>query len=245
MANEAFPESRAAVREPVDPRFWAKWVGGAVSMGIVIALLDLAHYFPLVSAHDVFGSGAILSSLLLWGGEGAVAGLTLGIAEHWAKPRDIGAWRLAAALLIGVILGVLVCHTFSIYVLRDQFGIRQFRDYLGQPVVWAGGVLYHGWLLLFFGGLAVAAYASLRRRTRMVAALHNAQLVRESMRSRLAQANLADMRERIDPDALFDKLFRLEQLYETDPERADHLLDELIVFLRNALAGIRASAIAT
>jgi signal transduction histidine kinase len=40
---------------------------------------------------------------------------------------------------------------------------------------------------------------------------------------------------------LLQTLARLEQAYETDPHAADRLLDELIAFLRDALADMRAS----
>jgi len=243
MATRPASESLAAAGSAVDARFWTRRVGGGAVLGSAIASLDFAHYLPLASAPDALSLGSFLSSLFLWSAEGAIAGAALGFAERRTWPRELHAWQLALALLLGVLIGVFACHSFSIQVLRDQFGIRQYRDYLGQPVDLMGGMLYHGWLLLFFGGLAVAAYASLRRRTRMLMTLHDAQLKRESSQKRLAEANLLALRQRVDPDTLFVKLARLERLYESDPDAADRLLDELIVFLRGALADTRRSTI--
>jgi LytS/YehU family sensor histidine kinase len=95
--------------------------------------------------------------------------------------------------------------------------------------------------MLFFGGLAAAVYASRRRRARMLAALRAAELGRATSQQRLAEARLASLQARVEPDFLLQTLTRLEQSYEADPHAADRLLDELIAFLRGALADIRAS----
>jgi LytS/YehU family sensor histidine kinase len=110
---------------------------------------------------------------------------------------------------------------------------------MGVPVIWIQGVFFQSWLLLFFGGLAAAVHASRRRRARMLAALRAAELGRASLQQRLAEARLATLQARVDPDFLFQTLARLEQSYEADPDAADRLLDELIAFLRTALAEIR------
>jgi LytS/YehU family sensor histidine kinase len=73
----------------------------------------------------------------------------------------------------------------------------------------------------------------------MLAALRAAELGRASLQQRLAEARLATLQARVDPDFLFQTLARLEQSYEADPDAADRLLDELIAFLRTALAEIR------
>jgi sensor histidine kinase YesM len=75
----------------------------------------------------------------------------------------------------------------------------------------------------------------------MLAALRAAELERENSQRRLAEAQLAALETRIDPEFLFQTLTKLERLYEADPQRADSLLEELIVFLRRALAEGRAS----
>lgn len=222
-------------------RFWLKRLGFGFFLGAAIATLEFAYYFPLVT-HTI-GIESFLSSIVLWCGESVLFALFVSGAEYSVKPRELRAWQLALAVAVGVLLAVLAWHAFSHFILRDQFGVRLFRDYLDQPVVWAGGVLYHTWMLFFFGGLATAAYASQRRYTSMLAALRAAQLARATSQRRLADAKLASLQARIEPDVLFQTLTKLEQFYETDPGSADRLLDELIAFLRGALADMRASSV--
>jgi sensor histidine kinase YesM len=114
-----------------------------------------------------------------------------------------------------------------------------FRDHLGQSIDGLGIALYHTWLTLFFGGLGAAVHLSRQRHARVLAVLRAAELDRETSQRRLAEAGLAALQARIDPDFLFQTLEKLEQLYEADPPGADRLLEELIAFLRGALADIR------
>jgi len=225
-------------------RFWMNRAGWGFLMGFAIAILDFAHYFPLAFDPEELGFISFLSLLLEWGVEGALLALTVGLAERWVSPRELRAWQLMLAVVIGAVVSVLVWQTFELFVLRDELGIRLFRDYLGVPVIWIRGVFYQVWLLLFFGGLGAAVFAYRQRRARMVSALHTAQLDRATSQQRLAEARLASLQACVDPNVLLQKLSGLEQSYEVDPDAADRLLDELIVFLRRALAEIRASGTA-
>ena len=54
-----------------------------------------------------------------------------------------------------------------------------------------------------------------------------------------SEAGLASLEERVAPGYLYDTLSRLERLYEDDPPAADRLLEELIDFLRRALAPMK------
>lgn len=65
-----------------------------------------------------------------------------------------------------------------------------------------------------------------------VAAARQAQ---SEARRRLAQAALQAVQARIDPQLLFDMLEAVRLAYETDAQRAEQLLDELVAFLRAAL----------
>jgi hypothetical protein len=226
-------------------RFWITRLGYGFVLGVAIAALDFAHYFPLTAAPDNVGFLSFVSSLLAWCGEGVLLALTVGLAERRMRPRELGAWQLVLAVVIGAIAAVLAWQAFTLIVLRDGLGIRLLRDYLGTPMTWLGGVFCHGWLMLFFGGLAAAVYASRRRRARMLAALLAAELSRATSQQKLADARLASLQARVEPDFLLRTLTRLEQAYETDPDAADRLLDELIAFLRGALADIQASATAS
>jgi len=236
---EAAPASHAGRQGT--RRFWLSRAGYGVLLGVSIAVLEFAYYYPLVSAPDKLGVVSLVSSFLTWCGEGALLALTVALFERWEAPRPLGLRYLALAVTIGSVAGVLAWQAFTQFVLRERFGIWLFRDHVGQPVNWAGGVLYHVWLMLLFGGLAAAAYASRQRHARMLAVLRAAEISRETSQRGLAEARLAALQARIDPEFLFRTLTKLEQLYEADPPRADRLLEELIVFLRGALADIQAS----
>jgi len=226
--------SRQAAR-----RFWAWRAGYGMLLGVSISVLEFAYYYPL--APDKLGGLSLISAFLTWCGEGVLLALTVALFERWGAPRPLGARQLALAVTIGSVAGVLAWQAFVQFVLRERFGIWLFRDHLGQPVNWAGTVLYHIWLMLVFGGLAAAVYASRQRHARMLDVLRTAELSRETSQRGLADARLAALQARIDPEFLFQTLKKLEQLYEADPPGADRLLEELIAFLRGALADIQLS----
>jgi len=237
-------------------RFWLQHAGFGLLLGVSIAVLEFAYYYPLVATPDTLGVmyplvatpdklGVMLlvSLFLAWCGEGVLLAVTVGLFERRVAPWPLGTRQLALAVTIGSVAGVLVWQTFTQFVLRERFGIWLLRDYVGQPVNWAGVVLYHIWLMLVFGGLAAAVYSSRQRHARMLGVLHAAELNRESSQRGLAEARLAALQARIDPEFLFQTLTKLEQLYEADPPGADRLLEELIVFLRGALADIQVSGV--
>ncbi len=221
-------------------RFWLRRAGYGLALGVAIALLEFAYYYPLVSTPGRLGAGLLASVLLPWCGEGVLLAVTVGLFELRQAPRPLGARQLALAVVVGSLAGVLAWQAFVQFVLRERFGIWLLRDYVGQPVEWAGIVLYNVWLMLLFGGLAAAVYFSRQRHARMLAVLRAAELDREASKEKLAQARLASLQARIDPDFVFQTLSRLERLYEADPPEADRVLEELIVFLRGALAEVRA-----
>jgi sensor histidine kinase YesM len=221
-------------------RFWIERAGYGFLFGAAIATLEFAYYLPLISGPHPMSLQSFASLLLMWCGEAVILAIVFALVERSLNSRDLRAWELALAVTAGVAIGVLIWQTLIQVVLRERLGMRVFIDHVGQPVVWTGLVLYHSWLMLFFGSLAAAVYASQRRRARMLAALRSAQLDRAGAEQRLAQARLASLQARVEPDFLLQRLTRLERSYETDPDAADRLLDELIAFLRGALADIRA-----
>ena len=237
---QAVPMSQAAT----GARFWVTRAGYGLLLGAVIAALEFTYYFPLVSERGGIGLHSLVSLLLAWCGEGVILALAVASAQYWVHPRELRAWELVFAVAIGAVASASAWNAFTRFVLRDQIGLQFFVDHVGQPVEWAGGSLYHAWLLLFFGGLAASVHFSRRRHARMLAALRAAELDRAASQQRLAEVTLGSLQARVDPDFLFAALARLERLYEADPAAADRLLDELIVFLRNALSEIRASTTA-
>jgi len=224
-----------------ETRFWLSRVLVGLALGAVVAVLEFSHYAPLVSDPRALGAKAFGLLLVEWGTEFLMLSLVVGAAERLARPGEPSALRLGIAVLLGTLAGVVGGYVWLDFLLRDVIGAGLFVDQVGQTVEWAGRALYHGWMLLFFGGLAVSVEASQRRRARMLRALRAAELARAGAQQRLAEASLGSLRERIDPEFVFQTLSRLERLYETDPDAADHQLDELIAFLRKALADLQSS----
>jgi hypothetical protein len=234
--TRASNSSRQAARA-----FCLQHAGVGLLLGVSIAVLEFAYYYPLVATPGKPGLGLLVSLLLSWCGDGVLLAVTVGLFERREAPRSFGARQLALAVVVGSIAGVLAWQAFVNFVLRERFGIWVLRDFVGQPVNWAGGVLYHIWLMLVFGGLAAAVYSSRQRHAQMLAVLRAAELDRETSQRRLAEARLSALHARIDPEFLFQTLTKLEQLYDADPPGADRLLEELIVFLRGALADTQLS----
>lgn len=217
-------------------QFWRRRASYGLLLGASIAVLEFAYYYPLVTTSGERGADLLASLLFSWCGEGVLLASIVGLFEWRRAPRPLGVPRLALAVAVGSIAGVLGWQTFVQLVLREKFGFWLLRDFSGQPVNLASIALYHVWLMLLFGGLAAAMVASGQRHARMLAALRAAELERETSQRQLAEAQLAALHARVDPEFLFQTLTKLEQLYEADPRRADSLLEELIVFLRRALA---------
>lgn len=241
MTTETFMEGRRAPNASGPLRFLASCAGYGLLLGASIALLEFAYYYPLVSAPGTLEVFLLFSLLISWCGEGVLLAVTVALFELRQSLRPLGARQLALAAMVGSIGGVLAWQAIVHWVLREQFGMWVLRDFVGQPVNMMGIALYHVWLMLLFGGLAVAAYSSRQRHARMLAILRAAELSRETSQRRLADAKLAALQARIDPAFVFQTLTKLEQLYEADPPGADRLLEELIVFLRAALADVRAA----
>jgi histidine kinase len=240
MTAATFVEQQRALTPSLGAaRFWLWRAGYGLLLGTSVGVLEFAYYYPLVSTPDRLGLMSLLASFLTWCGEGVLLALTVALFERREAPRLLGARQLALAVAAGSVLGVLAWQAFVQLVLRERFGIWLFRDHLGQPMDGLGTALYHTWLMLVFGGLAAAVHLSRQRHARVLAVLRAAELDRETSQRRLAEAGLAALQARIDPDFLFQTLAKLEQLYEADPPAADRLLEELIAFLRGALADIR------
>jgi hypothetical protein len=226
-------------------RFWWQRVLYGLLLGTSIAVLEFTYHYPFVPTSAEHGAGLLASLLVSWCGEGVLLALTVGFFELRQAPLPLGALHVALAVALGSIAGVAAWQAFVQLVLRERFGFWLLRDFVGQPVNLASIAIYHIWLMLLFGGLAAAAVASRQRHARMLAALRAAELDRETSQRRLAEERLAALHARIDPEVLFQTLTRLERLYEADPRGADRLLEELIVFLRGALAESRASGVSS
>jgi hypothetical protein len=230
----------AAIAAAKAGRFWAARAAYGLGLGAIVAVLEFAHYAPLVGERGGIGLAELALLLPDWCGEFVLLSLVVGYAEVRELPREPSALKLALAVVLGAFAGALAWYAVLDAVLRDLLGLGLFVDRVGQPVTWAGRIFYHAWIMIFFGGLAVAVEASLRRHARMLAELRAAELRRAGAQQRLAEVNLGSLQARVDPEYVFRTLSRLERLYEDDPSGADRLLDELVSFLQRAIADVQA-----
>ena len=91
--------------------------------------------------------------------------------------------------------------------------------------------------LLFFAHLQRS-----HRHEQAVLRLAAAQAEQRAAGRRIVQARLQSLQARIDPHLLFEMLDVVRRCYGIDPERAEHLLDELASFLRSALPRLRSES---
>ena len=91
--------------------------------------------------------------------------------------------------------------------------------------------------LMFFAHLSRS-----RAQEEAAARLAAAQGAQTEARRRLGQARLQALQARIDPQLLFEMLDAVRLAYESDPSRAERLLDELASFLRAALPRLRSNS---
>ena len=219
--------------------FWTRGAGYGLLLGVSIAVLEVAYYSPLVTANGHHALAPGLSVLLSWSGEGVSLGLVVCAFERRKAPHALHAWNMALAVVVASTVGVAAWQAVVLGVLRQHLGVRVMPDYVNQPVDLLNVIFYHAWLMLLFGGLAVAVQFSRQRNARMLAVLREAQLARERTQGRLAEAQLAALRAQIDPQFLLQSLTDLERLYRDDPAEAARRLDQFIVFLRSAVAAAR------
>ena len=100
-------------------------------------------------------------------------------------------------------------------------------------------ILGLGFLALIHAWLASFIYVRLRNARRAAQALADAEVDRAEAQRSLLAAQLVAAHAQVDPAFVLQELEKVERSYETDPARADILLDEFIAFLRDAIPRLR------
>jgi hypothetical protein len=90
-------------------------------------------------------------------------------------------------------------------------------------------------------GVFVLAYFTYRHDVALAEALQRAELIRVELRKKTLESSLQVMQARVEPEFLFNTLRGVGDLYESDHEAAERMLDNLIVYLRAALPQMRSS----
>lgn len=155
------------------------------------------------------------------------------------------AWRYVLALLAASAVYVAALAAFpdlvrtvprelrSGQVFRENWGASPDRSRTTNLLIGAAGALSSGWIATFI-------YVRLRKARLASRALADAEVERSEAQRRLLAAQLVAAQAEVDPAFVLQKLEDVERAYETDPARAEVLLDEFIAYLRDAIPRLRA-----
>jgi len=209
---------------------FVRWVRTHRSAVVVAFLLGFAY--PVTSLASSLGVADVTAALVAAGVfrttvQGLLNGPLFLLAGYVLQRLELNGWRaaLAAVALSGApaaIHGSLILVTGWSDML---VGTGHSRDFLVDSIANTSSMA-----LLFFTHLQ-------HSRAHAVAAerLDAAKAEQREVRRRLACGQLKAVQARIDPQLLFDMLDAVRRAYESDPVRAERLLDELVAFLRAAL----------
>lgn len=176
----------------------------------------------------------LIGSLLLW---------VLDDGVHLAAPRRLIVGSLALASLPVLVQPPLAAAMMNLSGLIFP-RLHEFAADVGVVPLresWLAIGIYNLWLYLFYGGLLAVAYLLTRRRERSHALLHASAMSRSRTEALLDAERLQALQAQIDPSLLLDSMRELEQLYRSDPQHAERLLEALVEFLRHATQSLRAS----
>lgn len=111
--------------------------------------------------------------------------------------------------------------------------------WLAPPQVSDALLAYHTWTNLFFGGLLATALTFELRAERTRSLLHAAGRARARAATLVNEAQFEAIRAQVDPRDLVETLGEVRTRYARDPAAAEALLDQMVNFLRAAIAGLR------
>jgi signal transduction histidine kinase len=183
----------------------------------------------------VFGSGRhFWSNLFISNCIGGIAfvfidGLRLFLWGADCKPR----WPVFFFIVLaGVPLGQFAGARLAGFVLNADLGSLHS----------AGNAKTNGMLLFTLLATAVVSvfFRSRDRAIRAETAMALEKARAEAVQRQAVQAQLQLLRAQIEPHMLFNTLANLQGLIAIDPQRAQHMLDQLIQFLRATLSSSRA-----
>jgi len=208
-----------------------RWLNTHRSTVVVAGLLGFAY--PATSLASAFGVLPELSARLLAAGifRTAVQGFFNAplflLAGYVLQRLDLTGWKaalasMALAAATGIVFGALI---YALSWTDMLVATGDARDFAVDTVANTSSMA-----LLFFTHLQ-------HSRAHEVAAerLDAAKAAQREAKRRLAYGQLKAVQARIDPQFLFDMLDAVRRAYESDPPRAERLLDELVAFLRAAL----------
>ncbi len=173
------------------------------------------------------------------------------LSVHWmlaALPVGVGFWTVERRAIDGVPSGVAYGTAVvagaavgaCIMALHGRFIDPMIaRTAVGFDMELADRFLYGLWQLAFWGSAGAALNAIDLRRKRSTVALRQGQLETLRGERRLSELRLNALHAQVEPEFVLTTLDTVERLYRRDVAGADHLLDALIQFLREATPLLR------
>jgi len=204
-------------------------VAGAALGGLFIGSMEFVQTQGLAASawHE---QAVWLARLVLHWAISCVPIAAAAVSLERRAPGGASVREYAGAVFVGASVGACVMALHGLYVDR---GIGQWA--IGMDLDLHARYLYGVWVLGFWGSLGAALHAADQRQKRYSEKLRGAELARISRQQRLAQANLAALHSRFEPDRLLASLRAIEEAYGADVAAADRMLDDLIRESRCAL----------
>ena len=151
--------------------------------------------------------------------------LLLRRARAFSRFQPMTRWLLTGVVAIPT--GFVVGHQFAFLVLGEPLRMVGYLNVSLIPVLFT----------LLVGGVGLHYYATREQLAKEAAARSEAQRLAVDSQLRLLRAQL-------EPHMLFNTLANLRSLVREDVDRAESMIDQLIVYLRSALAASQTESVA-
>ena len=228
------PDAVVSLPRDVPARTAARTLAGAIVGGLLIAAIEFAATRESAAPATLVQVIWLARLAVHWTLATIPLGIAIGVLEHRARGRPPLVRGYVVAVLAGAGAGALVLALHGRLV---DPSISQSA--VGFELELPDTFLYGLWQLVFWGSVGAVLHASSLRQQRGAALLRARELERLRSERGLAETRLAALQAQIEPEFVLSSLSEVERLYEADPVKADHVLDALIRFLREATPLLR------
>jgi hypothetical protein len=168
----------------------------------------------------------------------ALGGILMSIVAVRIEARKSG-WR-AWAVGAGTIAAAAVLHwvlNFGMGWLWPGRGAQAMFSFVPDLRDYVAILCWVSWIYLVYGGAYMGALVLFLRSARRHRQLRLSAQARLRAELRVEQALAEDRTRLVQPTLVLEALGELGRRYRVDADRADELLDALVLFLRSAIAG--------
>jgi len=204
---------------------WPDTLGGALRIALVAALvwaLAATLLFFLAPGLETFPRLLMFSECV--GLTMLVCTLLLRRTRHFAQLQTGTRWLLTGAIAIPT--GYFVGHQIAFLLLGEPARMVGHEQVSVVPIIFT----------VLVGGLALHYYATREQ-------LANEAATRSEAQRLAVEAQLRLLRAQLEPHMLFNTLANVRSLLREDVARAESMIDQLIVYLRSALAASQTEAV--